>query len=310
MAGLSGGGWTTTFAAAIDKRITGSFPIAGSVPCSMRNPLGHVVGQNWTGNDDEDFEQSCNTPNASYPIPPVLPVGRTRDGSPGRAAFLACNYTCQVCCTHTYFSCYSLAVALSLSLSRSLFALIFVFVFAEQLTLACALTNPPPFPSLPFQYLLAGLEPTRYQVQLLHEYDTCCFSPHNRHSQMLEYEHNIRAELSSASDGRSKATSHGWFTTIAVNHSKHEVAAQEKRVMAAVLAAAAAAKEQGKGSELAPGAPAWDQFPCDVMHQPLPGGDCAQDVEPGLVEHAADYVPLCPTKPCTCTRLPEFPCLS
>ena len=119
MAGLSGGGWTTTFAAAIDKRITGSFPIAGSVPCSMRNPLGHVVGQNWTGNDDEDFEQSCNTPNASYPIPPVLPVGSGPDGSPGRAAFLACNYTCQVCCTHTYFSCYSLAVALSLSLSRS-----------------------------------------------------------------------------------------------------------------------------------------------------------------------------------------------
>ena len=120
MAGLSGGGWTTTFAAAIDKRITGSFPIAGSVPCSMRNPLGHVVGQNWTGNDDEDFEQSCNTPNASYPIPPVLPVGSGPDGSPGRAAFLACNYTCQVCCTHTYFSCYSLAVALSLSLSLSL----------------------------------------------------------------------------------------------------------------------------------------------------------------------------------------------
>ena len=40
MAGLSGGGWSTTFASAIDKRIKGSFPIAGSVPCAMRNPLG------------------------------------------------------------------------------------------------------------------------------------------------------------------------------------------------------------------------------------------------------------------------------
>ena len=38
MAGLSGGGWTTTVAAAIDKRITASFPIAGSVPCAMRDP--------------------------------------------------------------------------------------------------------------------------------------------------------------------------------------------------------------------------------------------------------------------------------
>ena len=29
MAGLSGGGWSTTFASAIDNRIKGSFPIAG-----------------------------------------------------------------------------------------------------------------------------------------------------------------------------------------------------------------------------------------------------------------------------------------
>jgi hypothetical protein len=34
------------------------------------------------------------------------------------------------------------------------------------------------------QYLLAGLEPDRYQVQILHEYDSCCFSPHARHDQM------------------------------------------------------------------------------------------------------------------------------
>ena len=45
MAGLSGGGWTTTLAPAIDKRIVGSFPIAGSVPCSMRNPSGKVPNQ-------------------------------------------------------------------------------------------------------------------------------------------------------------------------------------------------------------------------------------------------------------------------
>ena len=49
MAGLSGGGWSTTFASAIDKRISASFPIAGSVPCAMRNPNGLVPGQKWTG---------------------------------------------------------------------------------------------------------------------------------------------------------------------------------------------------------------------------------------------------------------------
>jgi hypothetical protein len=38
MAGLSGGGWSTTFAAAIDKRIDASFPIAGSLPCDIAQP--------------------------------------------------------------------------------------------------------------------------------------------------------------------------------------------------------------------------------------------------------------------------------
>ena len=62
MAGLSGGGWSTTLAPAVDKRIRGSFPIAGSVPCAMRNPTGRVPGQKWTGDDDEDYEQSCMPP--------------------------------------------------------------------------------------------------------------------------------------------------------------------------------------------------------------------------------------------------------
>ena len=64
MAGLSGGGWTTTVAAAIDKRITASFPIAGSVPCSLRlaptesNPVGYWPNQRWTGTSrDGDFDR-------------------------------------------------------------------------------------------------------------------------------------------------------------------------------------------------------------------------------------------------------------
>ena len=163
MAGLSGGGWSTTFASAIDKRIKASFPIAGSVPCAMRNPSGHFHGQNWTGDDDEDFEQSCRKTKAAG----FKPTGPGKgDMQPGRAAFTACNYTCQ--------------------------------------------------------YLLAGLEPERFQVQILHEYDTCCFSPHNRHNQMLSYESNIRSELMASDRSSGK---HGWFTSAADNHSKHEVCA-------------------------------------------------------------------------------------
>ena len=36
MVGLSGGGWTTTVAAAIDPRIDLSIPVAGSLPFAMR----------------------------------------------------------------------------------------------------------------------------------------------------------------------------------------------------------------------------------------------------------------------------------
>jgi len=37
MVGLSGGGWTTTLAAALDPRIRYSFPVAGSLPLFLRS---------------------------------------------------------------------------------------------------------------------------------------------------------------------------------------------------------------------------------------------------------------------------------
>lgn len=49
MAGLSGGGWTTTLAAALDPRIALSVPIAGSIPCDFAHT-------SW------DAEQLCDTP--------------------------------------------------------------------------------------------------------------------------------------------------------------------------------------------------------------------------------------------------------
>ena len=135
-------------------------------------------------------------------------------------------------------------------------------------------------------YLLASLEPGRFQTQILHEYDTCkmtplclctfcrlcdecslggcgagCFSPHNRHDSMLQYERNVRAELQ-ADDRAASAHSHGWFTCTAVNHSKHEVSDQGKTVMAAVMAMV----EEGK---VQAAAPEWGSIPCDVRLRPL-----------------------------------------
>ena len=46
MVGLSGGGWTTTVAAAVDPRIKLSFPVAGSVPLFLRvEPYSHDMEQ-------------------------------------------------------------------------------------------------------------------------------------------------------------------------------------------------------------------------------------------------------------------------
>jgi hypothetical protein len=101
-------------------------------------------------------------------------------------------------------------------------------------------------------------------LQILHEYDSCCFSPHGRHDQMKQYEANIRSELS-------KQSSHGWFTTTADNHTKHEVCAQDKAIIAAALA-----------GSFPPADPQWDTIPCDIIHQPVAQpGRCAQNVEPG-----------------------------
>jgi hypothetical protein len=107
MAGLSGGGWSTTMASAIDKRIDASFPIAGSTPCAMRNPVGSFPGQKWTGGDEEDFEQNCSPnpnpfPDPNLPSEHCMPMwdkygatGKSWPKCPGRPAFSFCNYTCQ-----------------------------------------------------------------------------------------------------------------------------------------------------------------------------------------------------------------------
>jgi len=121
-------------------------------------------------------------------------------------------------------------------------------------------------------YLLGGLDPGRFQVQILHEYDSCCFSPHGRHNQMLAYEADIRAELM-AEDRAPGRLRHGWFTTTANTHVKHEVSAQDKAIIAAAMA-----------GRYRPGSDQWQLLPCDILHR-QETGDCLPDVEPGYPEH-------------------------
>ena len=76
--------------------------------------------------------------------------------------------------------------------------------------LQCALMGPT---NVPWCALTAALV-AGFQTQILHEYDSCCFSPHGRHDQMLAYEKRIRAELQ-ADDRSGGGGKHGWFTCAA-----------------------------------------------------------------------------------------------
>jgi hypothetical protein len=44
MAGLSGGGWTTTLYSALDERIAASFPVAGSLPLHLKSLVQKSLG--------------------------------------------------------------------------------------------------------------------------------------------------------------------------------------------------------------------------------------------------------------------------
>lgn len=55
MVGISGGGWTTTLAAAIDSRIAMSFPVAGSYPISLRSESSSEWGD-WEQNEPRLYE--------------------------------------------------------------------------------------------------------------------------------------------------------------------------------------------------------------------------------------------------------------
>ena len=131
MAGLSGGGWTTTVAAAIDTRIGLSLPVAGSIPCSFAHT-------SW------DFEQYCDQPWAGI-----------------------ANYT-----------------------------------------------------SL---YVLATLERSRSQIQILHEWDRCCFHTCGRHERIAEYNRFVRASGA------------GQFVTAATTGNVHEVNPRDRVIIASLI---------------------------------------------------------------------------
>ena len=85
---------------------------------------------------------------------------------------------------------------------------------------------------------------------------------------MRAYEANVRAELRAA-DRAGSETAHGWFTTTASNHTKHEVCDRDKAIIETVM----------RAGGYAPAASAWDDIPCDIIHGPQ-GPGCPADLPP------------------------------
>ena len=85
---------------------------------------------------------------------------------------------------------------------------------------------------------------------------------------MLGYEANIRAELAGGERVADGSAAHGWFTSTANSHHKHEVCAQDKTLIAAALY-----------GNFPPADSRWQQLECDILH--TDGGACAPNVEPG-----------------------------
>merc|ERR1712070_353373 len=72
-------------------------------------------------------------------------------------------------------------------------------------------------------YALAGLEKDRYSVQVIHEFDPCCFHGHGRHGRIVEYNNWVQGQIK------------GHFETVATSGNVHEVNPRDKVVVGMLL---------------------------------------------------------------------------
>ena len=71
-------------------------------------------------------------------------------------------------------------------------------------------------------YIMAALEPHRYQLQLLHEFDSCCFRAAGLHPNITHYNKYAQSQVQ------------GWFQTAVTSGNYHEVNPRDK-VLAALM---------------------------------------------------------------------------
>lgn len=105
-------------------------------------------------------------------------------------------------------------------------------------------------------YVLAGLEPGRVSLQVLHENDPCCFHGATRHAQILGYDSRVGAVLRSRGGGS--------FSTAISDWNVHEWDEHSRAIVAAALAEAKAR----------PRAPNLARLPCDILHHAASSVPC------------------------------------
>ena len=171
MAGLSGGGWTTTISAAIDPRITLSMPIAGSMPKVRSKLYPHYVpdmpGSHGVEGASGDWEQNAL---------PVHGEGLPGQKTGGRPFYTACGWACL----------YVLAATP-----------------AEK------------------------VDPPRFTLQMVHEWDSCCFHAGNLHANISHYNSFVQSQL--------PAGGQSWFQTSANLGNYHEINYRDKVTLGVMI---------------------------------------------------------------------------
>ena len=72
-------------------------------------------------------------------------------------------------------------------------------------------------------YIMASLEESRYQLQLVHEFDSCCFRGGGLHEQIKKYNTYAQGQVK------------GWFQTAVTAGNYHEVNPRDKVIVALIV---------------------------------------------------------------------------
>ena len=232
MMGLSGGGWTTTVASSVVTDIELSFPVAGSMP---KWPT--TTYPKWVPDLPEGHNQKAVSPNLFVP-PPVIGAGKCpwlRQHP--RAARCIHARAMPAASTPAAFPTPTVPQRRRRCRARP---------FCHPATdwpLAAPLPHRPvssaasggdyeqmqarPMYSVAEgflqMYVMAGLEPDRHQLQIVHEYDSCCFRGAGLFSEIKEYNAYVQGQVK------------GWMQTAVTAGNYHEVNPRDKVLIALLV---------------------------------------------------------------------------